>query len=264
MERCRERCIGVEGASAASCRERSVARSPSRVCNPRRLRHPGVEGGGAGDVFLMSSSSRIRLSQPPPSPPSPPMPSLRCTLIWDAREGESTNACSADAVASARRNGSRCAVAPCWASYLMREIEGDRGRFIRGTRYTNQRSLRSLRSLRSTQRLSKREHLNSDHPFGGIRATWALKEGLQRGNQTQSDAIRRNQKQSSIRATWALKEGRRTHSTSPWAAASVTGAEWQILAPSAQPASGGAARPPASRQRASASKAALACNEGGN
>ena len=36
---------------------------------------------------------------------------------WDAREAESTNACSEDAVASARQNGSRCAAAPWWAPY---------------------------------------------------------------------------------------------------------------------------------------------------
>ena len=133
----------------------------------------------------------------------------------------------------------------------MRGIEGDRGRFIRGTRYHSEViqiikvHSEVVQERASQQQSSIRWH--SSH-MGAERGTAAR----------QSDAIRRNQQQSAIRATWALKEGRRTHSTSPWAAASVTGAARQILAPSAQPASGGAARPPASRQRASASKAALA------
>jgi len=41
---------------------------------------------------------------------------------------------------------------------MMREIEGDSSE-ARGT------TQRSFRSLRSTQRLSKREHLNSNQPF---------------------------------------------------------------------------------------------------
>jgi hypothetical protein len=73
---------------------------------------------------------------------------------------------------------------------MMRGIEGDRGRFIRGTRYHSE--VIKIIKLHS-EVVREREPLNSNQPFGGIRATWALKEGLQRGNQTQSDAINSNQ-----------------------------------------------------------------------